>query len=88
MRKFNSIYKKSLSSLRKMDHELNTLLGRISAWVTELDAYSTFPAFNIKHLRRLCRIWVKNRDAIEHVLTAPPLLDERNRYLPLLETHT
>jgi hypothetical protein len=59
-----------------MDRGLNTLLDCISAWVTDLDAYSTFPAFNIKHLQGLCRIWVKNRDAIGNVLTVLPLLDD------------
>lgn len=87
MRKFNSIHKKCLASLRKMDHGLNTLLNCISAWVTELDAYSTFPAFNIKHLQGLCRIWVKNRDAMGHVLRVLPLFDDGNRYLPSMETH-
>jgi hypothetical protein len=59
-----------------MDDELNTLFSCISAWVTELDAYSTFPAFNIKRLRGLSRVWVKNRDGIEHILAALPLLDD------------
>jgi hypothetical protein len=76
MRKFNSIHKKSLCSLHRMDDEVNTLFSRISAWVTELDAYSTFPAFDIKHLRGLSRIWVKNRDAIEHISAALLLLDD------------
>jgi hypothetical protein len=58
-----------------MDDELNMLFSCISAWVTELDAYSTFPASNIKHLRGLSRIWVKNRDAIEYISAALPLLD-------------
>jgi hypothetical protein len=69
-----------------MDHGLNTLINCIPAWVTELDAYSTFPALNIKRLQGLCRIWVKNRDAIRHALTVLPLLDDSDRYLPSMET--
>jgi hypothetical protein len=87
MRKFNLVHKKCLASLRKMDHRLNALHNWISAWVTELDAYSTFPVFDIKCLRDLCRVWMKNREVVGHVLTALLLLDERGRYLPSLETH-
>jgi hypothetical protein len=60
-----------------MDHELNTLFGCISAWVTKLDTHSTFPAFNIKRLQTFSRAWLKNRNAID-ILAALPLLDEPN----------
>jgi len=75
MRRFNTMHEKILSSLHRMDHELDTSFSCISAWVTELDAHSTFPAFNMKHLRRLSRIWVKNRDAIADMFAALPPLE-------------
>jgi len=68
MRTFNSIHKKSVSLLQRVDAELGTLFSCISAWVTELDAYSTFPALKIKDLQRLSCIWMKNQDTIEHIL--------------------
>jgi hypothetical protein len=68
-----------------MDHELDTSFSCISAWVTKLDAYSTFPAFDVKHLRRLSRIWVKNRDAIADTLAALLPLEESPSPL---ETHS
>ena len=58
-----------------MDRKLNNLFDRIPAWVAELDAHSTFPIFNVKRLLGLTHIWVKNRDAIEHVSAALRLFD-------------
>jgi hypothetical protein len=71
-----------------MDNKLNTLFNCIPAWVTELDGYSTFPAFDIKRLQCLSRIWLKNKGAIEHILSALPLLDEPNSDLPPLPVET
>jgi|SRR5712671_507401 len=80
MRRFNSVHKKSVSLLQRMDTELGTLFGCISVWVTKLDAYSTFPALKIKDLQRLSCIWIKNKDAIDHILAilSPP--DEPNSF--------
>ncbi|KAI0287091.1 hypothetical protein BC826DRAFT_75714 [Russula brevipes] len=67
MRKFNSIYNRSLSSLHKMDQQLETLFSCIGVWVTKLDGYSTFPAFDVKHLQSQSRVWVKKRDAVRDI---------------------
>jgi len=75
-REFNSIHKKCFSSLHRMDRKLNTLFNRIPTWVAELNAYSTFPVSNVKRLRGLSRIWVKNRDDMNHVFAALPLFDD------------
>ncbi|KAI0287092.1 hypothetical protein BC826DRAFT_1108726 [Russula brevipes] len=90
MRKFNSIYKKSLSSLHKMDRQLETLISCIDVWVTGLDGYSTFPAFDIKHLQGQSRVWVKKRDAIRNILAAllVPPGGEHNGNSSSLETRT
>jgi hypothetical protein len=88
MRKFNSIYKRSLSSLHKMDQQLEALFSYIDVWVTRLDAYSTFPAFDIKHLQSQSRIWVKKRDAIRNILAALPLGGEHNSNSSSLGTRT
>jgi len=69
-----------------MDQKLNTAFNWISACVTELDAHSTFPTFDIKRLQRLSRVWLKNRDAVEHILASPSFADERSGQLPPLET--
>ena len=87
MRIFNSIHKKSLSSQRRMDHRLNTLLSCVSVWVNELDAYGTFPVFNIKRLKNLSQTWVKNKDAVEHILATLPPLEAANSYLSVQGTH-
>ncbi|KAH9954601.1 hypothetical protein BC827DRAFT_1386756 [Russula dissimulans] len=51
---FNSVHKKSVSLLQRMDTELGTLFSCISAWITKLDAYSSSPALKmIKDLQRL-----------------------------------
>jgi hypothetical protein len=79
MRTFNSVHKKCLSLLHRMDYPLNTLFAHISCWVNEVDTYSTFPIFPIKRLQSLCRVWVKNRDVVEQQLSAIlPLTDEPN----------
>jgi len=70
-----------------MDHRLNTLLSCVSVWVNELDACGTFPVFNIKRLRSLSQIWVKNKDAVEHILAALPPLEAANSYLSVQGTH-
>jgi len=88
MRGFNSIYKKSLSSLHKMDQQLETLFSCIDVWVTQLDAYSTFPAFDIKHLQSQSRVWVKKRDAIRNILAALLPGGEHNGNSSSLETRT
>ncbi|KAI0298320.1 hypothetical protein BC826DRAFT_1184463 [Russula brevipes] len=90
MRKFNSIYKKSLSSLHEMDRQLETLFSCIGVWVTGLDGYSTFPAFDIKHLQGQSRVWVKKRDDIRNILAAllVPPGGEHNGNSSSLETRT
>ncbi|KAI0298318.1 hypothetical protein BC826DRAFT_1174220 [Russula brevipes] len=88
MRKFNSIYKKSLSSLHQMDRQLETLFSCIDVWVARLDGYSTFPAFDIKHLQGQSRVWVKKRDAIRNILAALQLGGEHNSNTSSLETRT
>jgi hypothetical protein len=85
MRKFKSIHKKCVSSLRKMDNKLNAAFNCISGWVTELEAHSTFPAFDIKRLQRLSRVWLENREAIEHVLASLPSSDQPSSHIPPLE---
>jgi hypothetical protein len=85
MRRFNRIRKECVSSLREMDQKLSTGFNCISGWVTELDAHSTFPAFDIKRLQRLSRVWLKKRDAIEHILAFPSFVDEPSGQLPPLE---
>jgi hypothetical protein len=69
-----------------MDQRLYTAFNWISAFVTELDAHSTFPAFDIKRLQRLSRVWLKNRDAVEHILASPSFADERRGQLLPPET--
>jgi|SRR5712671_2339479 len=78
MRRFNSLHKKSVSLLQRMDTELGPLFGCISAWVTKLDAYSTFPTLKIKDLQRISCIWMKNKDVIEHTLAVLSPPDEPN----------
>jgi len=80
MRTFNSVHKKCVSLLQRMDTELGTLFGCISVWITKLGAYSTFPALKMKELQRLSCIWMKNRDAIEHILTVLSPPDESNSF--------
>jgi hypothetical protein len=86
MRIFNSIHKKSLSLLHGMDHELNLLFGSISIWVTDADTYTTFPTLNIKRLHRLSDMWVKNKDAMEHIFTTLSPLVKSDGDHPPLET--
>ncbi|KAI0298314.1 hypothetical protein BC826DRAFT_123055 [Russula brevipes] len=88
MRTFNSIYRRSLSTLHKMDRQLDTLFSCIDVWVTKLDAYSTFPAFDINHLQSQSRTWVKRRDAIRNTLAALPPGGEYNSDPSSLETPT
>ena len=85
MRRFNRIRKECVSSLREMDQKLSTGFNCISGWVTELDAHSTFPAFDIKGLQRLSRVWLKNRDAIEHILASPSFVDGPSGQIPTVE---
>ena len=86
MRKFNTIHKECVSSLRKMDQKLNVAFKCISGWVTELDAHSTFPTSDIKRLQRLSRVWLKNRDVIEQILASLSFVDEPSSQLSPLET--
>jgi len=84
--RFNSIHEKSLSSLEQMDDKLEGLLTYIPAWVTQMDAHSTFPVFNIMYLQALFRIWVKNRGILQHVSAIPQAVLDPTTFPPLLET--
>ena len=69
-----------------MDDKLEGLLTYIPAWVTQMDAHSTFPVFNIKHLQALSRIWVKNRGLLQHGLATLQVVVDPTTFPPSLET--
>jgi hypothetical protein len=75
MRMFNRIHEKTFSFLQKMGHKLDIQLAYIPACVAQMDAYSTFPALNIKHLHKLSHTWLKTSDALQQVLMALPPVD-------------
>jgi hypothetical protein len=86
MRKFNTIYEKMLSSLRKTNDKVDILFAYIPACVTQMDRYSTFPVLNIRRLLRLSSIWVKKRDVLQHVLMVLPPVDGPTTFLTSPET--
>jgi hypothetical protein len=72
MRKFNTIHKKTLSSLQKVDDGLDILLAYLTTCITQMDIHSTFPVTNIKRLQTFSHSWLKKRDVVRCLLMVLP----------------